>query len=97
MKEIRFVWDKRKAQFNKRKHGISFEEARTVFYDENAIEFFDPDHSEKEERFLLLGISVRLRVLVISYCYRRDQSVIRIISARKADFQEEKNYGEFLQ
>lgn len=92
MKEIRFVWDKKKALLNKRKHGISFEEAQTVFYDENAIEFFDPDHSETEDRFLMLGLSVRLRVLVVCHCVREEKTVIRIISARKATRYEEQNY-----
>lgn len=93
MKEIRFVWDKKKALLNKRKHGISFEEAQTVFYDENAIEFFDPDHSETEDRFLILGLSARLRVLVVCHCLR-ENTVIRIISARKATRHEEQNYWE---
>ena len=94
MNEIRFVWNKNKALLNKRKHGISFEEAQTIFYDENAIEFFDPDHSEKEDRFILLGLSVKLRVLVVCHCLREESTVIRIISARKATHHEEKNYWE---
>lgn len=92
MKEIRIVWDKKKAQLNRRKHGVSFDEAQTVFYDENAIEFFDPDHSESEDRFLMLGLSVRLRVLVVCHCVREENAVIRIISARKATHHEEQNY-----
>lgn len=92
MSEIRFVWDSKKALINKRKHGVSFEEAQTVFYDEAAIEFYDPDHSEDEDRFLMLGLSVRLRVLVVCHCVR-EKSVIRIISARKATKNEEKNYS----
>ena len=94
MKEIRFVWDPKKAQLNKKKHAISFEEAQTVFYDENAVEFFDPDHSENEDRFLMLGLSVRLRVLVVCHCLREKDSMIRIISARKATRGEERNYWE---
>lgn len=94
MKEIRFLWDKNKAKLNKRKHGISFEEAQTVFYDENAVEFFDPDHSEDEDRFLMLGLSERLRVLVVCHCVREENTRIRIISARKATHHEEQNYWE---
>jgi uncharacterized DUF497 family protein len=84
MNEIRFSWDVRKARQNINRHKISFEEASTVFYDENAIEYFDPEHSEKEDRFLMLGISWRLRVLVVNYCLRKNGLEIRIISARKA-------------
>ena len=94
MNKISFVWDNQKARLNQRKHGVSFEEAQTVFYDENAIEFFDPEHSEDEDRFLMLGLSVRLRVLVVCHCLREKGSVIRIISARKATRGEERNYQE---
>ena len=66
---IDFVWDTRKNAINKKKHGISFEEARDVFYDENAIRYFDPDHSEEEDRFLMLGMSAKLKVLVVSHCH----------------------------
>jgi len=89
---LTFVWDERKDRANRRKHGISFEEARTVFYDENAREYADPDHSANEERFILLGISSRLRVLVVCHCYRESESVIRIISARRAQRSEEETY-----
>ena len=75
-----------------RKHKVSFEEARTVFYDEDAIEFFDDDHSRREDRFLLLGLSSRLRVLMICHCLREEGDVIRIISARKAKPNERKLY-----
>ena len=92
MNDIRFEWDKEKAKLNRRKHGISFEEAQTVFYDENALEFFDPDHSEKEERFIMLGLSFKLRLLVVCHCVREAQSVIRIISARRATRYEAQNY-----
>nr|VFK50043.1 MAG: hypothetical protein BECKTC1821D_GA0114238_10882 [Candidatus Kentron sp. TC]VFK62343.1 MAG: hypothetical protein BECKTC1821F_GA0114240_10732 [Candidatus Kentron sp. TC] len=92
MRDIRFEWDERKNRENKRKHKVSFEEARTVFLDENAIRFFDPDHSEDEERFIMLGISFTLRVLVVCHCYQEDDSVIRIISARKADKKEQSAY-----
>ena len=92
MDEIKFSWDARKAKQNLQKHKVSFEEAVTVFYDENAIEYFDPDHSKNEDRFLMLGISWRLRVLVVCYCLRKKGSQIRIISARKATKKEEKYY-----
>ena len=92
MSDITFEWDERKSNANKRKHKVSFEEAQTVFLDENAIRFFDPDHSEDEDRFLMLGMSFTLRVLVVCHCYRQDDSVIRIISARKADKQEQSDY-----
>ena len=92
MNDIRFEWDERKSRENKRKHKVSFEEAQTVFLDENAIRFFDPDHSQDEDRFLMLGMSFTLRVLVVCHCYRQDDSVIRIISARKADKQEQSDY-----
>jgi uncharacterized DUF497 family protein len=92
MNDIRFEWDDRKSKANKRKHKVSFEEAQTVFLDENATRFFDPDHSDDEDRFLMLGMSFTLRVLVVCHCYRQDVSVIRIISARKADKQEQSDY-----
>jgi len=92
MNEIRFEWDDKKARANKLKHKVSFEEAQTVFLDENAIRFFDPDHSEEEDRFLMLGLSFTLRALVVCHCYREDDSVIRIISARKADKREQSEY-----
>lgn len=92
MDEIRFVWDDKKSRENKRKHKVSFEEARTVFLDENAIRFFDPDHSENEDRFLMIGMSFTLRVLVVSHCYKENDSVVRIISARKADKKEQSSY-----
>lgn len=92
MTEMRFVWDEAKSRDNLRKHRVSFEEAQTVFLDENAIRFFDPDHSADEDRFLMLGVSYRLRVLVVCHCFRVDDSTIRIISARKADKAEEADY-----
>ncbi len=84
MEKLIFEWDDHKNASNKRKHGISFEEAQTVFFDEKAIEFDDPDHSIQEERFILLGLSQSLKVLVVCHCYRSDEFKIRIISARKA-------------
>ena len=79
-----FTWDKEKAAVNQQKHGVAFEEARTVFDDCNALRIYDPDHSEDEDRFLLLGLSSVLRMLVVCHCYREDDEQIRIISARKA-------------
>ncbi|MEY3943181.1 MAG: hypothetical protein RLZZ133_871 [Pseudomonadota bacterium] len=90
--KLRFEWDSRKAALNQRKHGVSFEEARTVFLDENAKIIDDPDHSENEDRFILLGISSSMRLLLVCHCYRQDDSVIRIISARKASTRESKQY-----
>jgi len=92
MAELRFEWDNRKEKLNVKEHGISFDEARTAFYDENAIQFFDPDHSDDEDRFILLGISFKLKVLVVCHCFRESDTVIRIISARKADADEEHEY-----
>jgi uncharacterized DUF497 family protein len=92
MNKLIFEWDNRKNTTNFRKHGVSFEDAQTVFFDENAIEFDDPDHSPHEERFILLGLSQRLKVLVVCHCYREKDSIIRIISARKATKKEEKSY-----
>lgn len=92
MTDLHFEWDDAKNRANRRKHGVPFEEAQTVFLDENALRFFDPDHSASEERFLMLGISCRLRVLVVCHCHRVSDTVIRIISARKADKQEESDY-----
>jgi hypothetical protein len=92
MDELRFVWNGRKEKANIRKHGISFEEARTVFYDENAIQFFDPDHSEDEDRFILLGMSFKLRAIVVCHCFRESDTEVRIISARRADRGEEQEY-----
>lgn len=95
MKEINFEWDENKNKINIQKHGISFEEARTVFYDTEAIVIDDPDHSEKEERFIILGISRKANLLVVCHCYRASETIIRIISARKAARTETKQYYEF--
>jgi uncharacterized DUF497 family protein len=92
MKRLEFEWDKKKDKANLKKHGVSFDEARTVFYDEYALQFFDPEHSENEDRFLLLGASFKLKVLVVCHCYREEETIIRIISARKADQDEEQFY-----
>lgn len=92
MKDLKFEWNKRKEKANIKKHNLSFEEARTVFFDENAIQFFDPDHSDDEDRFIMLGMSFKLRVIVVCHCFRETDTVIRIISARKADKNEEQEY-----
>ena len=92
MNTIKFEWDEKKATANEKKHGISFEEARTVFFDENAKLIDDPDHSEDEDRFVLLGLSGSLKVMVVCHCYRDQGNIIRIISARKATTHESKQY-----
>lgn len=92
MSGLRFVWDARKSSANLRKHGVTFEEAQSAFLDESARVYFDPDHSEEEDRFVLLGMSLRLRVLVVCHCYREDAATVRIISARRADRSEQGDY-----
>lgn len=92
MKQLEFVWDPRKAKSNFRKHGVTFEEARSVFFDEWAIEFFDEPHSEESDRFLLLGLSAQARLLLVCHCFREEQGTIRIISARKATKNESQHY-----
>lgn len=92
MKRIDFEWDENKNSINKKKHKISFEEARTVFYDEEALVIDDPEHSEDESRFIILGLSQRANLLVVCHCYRASDTVIRIISARKATTTEERQY-----
>ena len=89
---MEFEWDENMAQINRRKHGVSFEEASTVFEDIDALQIFDPDHSESEDRFILLGMSSVLRILVVCHCYRANDSKIRIISARKATRNESSTY-----
>jgi uncharacterized protein len=96
MSELTFSWDDRKERENQRKHGVSFKEATTVFADENARLKHDPDHSHDEDRFILLGFSAKLRLLVVVHAYRQDDKEIRIISARKAVPKERKQYGGFL-
>ena len=90
---IRFEWDQPKAAANLRKHGVSFEEAQSVFYDEFAIQFYDDEHSAEEERFLLLGLSDAARLLLVCHCEREEGDLIRIISARKATKRESAFYG----
>ena len=96
MNGMRFAWDDAKADENWCKHGVSFEEASTVFADENARLKHDPDHSQEEDRFILLGFSAKLRLLLVCHSYREDDEVIRIISARKATPNERKQYGSYL-
>ena len=92
MVELRFEWDADKNRQNQRKHGVSFEEAETVFTDERALLLSDPDHSVDEARFILLGLSTTLRVLLVFHCYRAEGDVIRVISARKALRSEREQY-----
>lgn len=91
---ISFDWDDNKNKINISKHHVSFEEASTVFYDENALVRDDPDHSEAEDRFLILGFSASANMLIVSHCYREDDNIIRIISARKATKNETKQYND---
>jgi len=96
MNKITFSWDENKAQTNLVKHKISFNEAMTVFDDENARLILDPDHSQDEERFILLGFSCNSKILTVVHCYRDNEANIRIISARKSTKHEERQYKEFL-
>ena len=96
MRKIHFTWDTEKARSNLAKHNVSFEEAQTVFDDENARLIFDPDHSVDEARFILLGYSRRSRILTVVHCYRDDEQTVRLISARRSTKKEEKQYREFL-
>ena len=96
MREIRIEWDPRKATENRRKHGVSFSEAESVFADENALLMDDPFHSDAEDRFLLLGLSSGMRILVVVHCYRDEEAVIRLISARRANANERRQYDERL-
>ena len=91
MSTLRFEWDDRKAAANEKKHGVSFEEAKSVFVDERAKLIDDPGHSEAEDRFVILGLSSAIRLLLVCHCYR-EGNVIRIISARKATAKESRNY-----
>lgn len=93
MSDLRFVWDPRKATDNQRKHGVSFEEAKSVFLDDNALLRADPDHSSEEDRFVILGLSSGLRLLVVCHCHREAEDVIRLISARRAVKREGEQYA----
>lgn len=90
---LRFEWDREKNKENRRKHGVTFEEAETVFADDHGLFMADPDHSNDEERFVLLGLSLGLRALVVCHCYRMADDVVRIFSARKADASERGLYN----
>ena len=94
MENLEFEWDYNKNEVNKQKHNVSFEEAATVFQDADALLISDPDHSQDEDRFIIMGISNNSKVLVVCHCYRENDEVIRIISARKATTNEKKQYGE---
>ena len=96
MSERTFAWDEEKQETNIKKHKITFLEAATVFDDENALIIDDPDHSLLEDRFIIIGFSENARLLIVCHCYRADDSLIRIISARKANRKERKEYGEQL-
>ena len=95
MENIKFEWDENKNQINQSKHGIDFDEAKTVFYDDDAIVFDDPEHSAEEERFLILGITKHENLCIVSHCYRDGDNIIRIISARKATKNETKTYNRY--
>ena len=92
MNRLSFEWDNEKNRINQKKHSVSFEEAKSVFYDDNAVQFWSEDNSDTEDRFLLLGRSSKMRILLIVHCYREQESVIRIISARKATKNERQHY-----
>src|SRR5262245_16773893 len=96
MMDLVFEWDEGKNRAYQKKHRVSFAEARSAFLDENARVLSDPEHSDEEDRFVLLGLSTALRVLVVCHCYRQKDEVIRIISARKADREEQRQYRWWL-
>ena len=96
MDKIEFVWNEAKNKTNERKHEISFEEAQSVFLDEHARLIHDWEHSDEEDRFILLGMSKKFRILIVCHCYREQDKLIRLISARKASRKEQKQYEEFL-
>ncbi len=95
MTDLNFTWDENKNRLNQNKHKVSFEEAKTVFFDEHARLISDPDHSVVEDRFILLGFSGQLRSLVVSHCYREPENTIRIISARPANRYEQQQYQRY--
>ena len=92
MRKLKFEWDKKKDESKPKKHGVTFEEVHTVFYDEYAIQFFDPEHSEDEDRFIFLGTSFKSKTLVVCHCFREEEKKVRIISVRKADKDEQQAY-----
>lgn len=93
---MKFEWDERKARVNEKKHGISFGEAESVFYDENARLLYDAEHSSEEERYIMLGMSDSLLLLVVCHVYKEDDETIRIFSAREANKPEQQQYKSFL-
>ncbi len=95
MENTKFTWDENKNRINQKKHKVSFEEAASVFYDEMALVRDDPDHSGNEDRFIILGMSKNTKLLVVCHCYRESDTIIRIISARKATTTESRQYYEF--
>ena len=94
MENVKFEWDEKKNEINKKKHGLSFEEAREVFGDENAILFDDPDQSLDENRFLIIGSLKSSKICIVSHCYRDNDDIIRLISAREATKNEKRFYEE---
>ena len=96
MNGLKFEWDENKNKINAQKHKITFKEAQSVFYDYHAVVFDDPDHSSDEERFLIIGVSERERICIVSHCYRKSEEIIRIISARKATKAERQVYEQLL-
>jgi len=95
MDSITFSWDEKKDKINRHKHGVSFDEAKTAFADEYGRLIPDPDHYEDEDRFIFLGLSSQAKLLMVCHCYREESDIVRIISARKADKAETKQYKEF--
>nr|WP_200892322.1 BrnT family toxin [Aliterella atlantica] len=93
---MKFEWDERKARVNEQKHGVSFTEAETVFYDENARLLYDAEHSSEEDRYIMLGMSDSLLLLVVCHVYKEDEETIRIFSARRANKREQQQYKSFL-
>jgi hypothetical protein len=96
MQSIKFTWDVQKNRLNQKKHGVSFEEAESVFYDETARLTYDPDHSIEEERYVILGMSNKFRMLLVCHCYREQEKIIRIILARKAAKNEQRQYTGYF-
>jgi len=93
---LKFEWDEQKARVNQKKHGVSFSEAESVFYDENARLLYDAEHSSEEERYIILGMSDSLLLLVVCHVYKEDEDTIRIFSARRANKLEQQQYKSFL-
>ena len=96
MRKLTFDWDKNKALSNQKKHKVSFQEAKSVFYDQNARLIHDPEHSLSEDRNILLVMSSSLRLLIVCHCYQENEQVIRLISARLANSREHQEYQEFV-